>query len=617
VFVDVKVLLQTGSFMSQLAALSWLQFLLGAKFFGAKFFSQPFFRSKLLDIDSESYFKEKALRFGYDIRQVKLHQALSKPWKSFFYEKSLEYTLKGVSCKTSTLSLFEKFYWKKHCRHVESITLSGHTMSMYDASTLFSWLENLKILELYQTNGLVQVHDEALSPPKTLDTVSFKDLHLLDEHAHRFIPDTVRSIHIDQCRSVTLGFFEGLKRLKNLESFTFTRSKSLQAAMLQMLPETLKMLDLSDSADDVDPTLLELLPKNLESLKVNGWHAATGLHLPTWCRKLKVLELARWNLTTDSLQALATLNLEKLNLAHCFLHDALTCVDSLPKTLRKLCLSHNTIDSTVLHSLHRVTGLQTLLLEHIEIHDEFVSMTLSESLQHLSLSYSGPISRASIEAIKNLPNLCVLELAGCSIDNEMLQNLPKTLSELNLCDCTNITDTGIQNLEENAQLHTLLVNGCEQIRGFGLASLTNTLKILSLQGCDRISGKCLLMLPRRLEALYLDRCELISGDDVQMLPKTLQILSLSHCLQVDNSAISFLRALPRLHTLDVRSCPKISQEALVFMIKKKFEGHILCGDEASGTDAVKDCCKDLEQHPASWSAYPQFTFFKSYNGDIQ
>src|SRR5262245_54492467 len=124
--------------MSQLAATSWLKLLLGGQFFAKYLFGKNGIGTHSMHADSENFFKEQALRFGYDTREIKLQAILSKPWQSFFFEKSLEYTLKSVSCKTNALSLFEKIYWKRQCRHVEAITLSGHAMTLKDATLLFS-----------------------------------------------------------------------------------------------------------------------------------------------------------------------------------------------------------------------------------------------------------------------------------------------------------------------------------------------------------------------------------------------------------------------------------------------------------------------------------------------
>ena len=548
-----------------------------------------------------SFWKEQSLRFGFDIRKIDTTVALDSPWRSFFYENFFEFSLKKIGWNKDELSLLERMYWKRNGKYLEKLRLDLQCTSYADLARILPWLPELKVLELSQTNRLLQtvVDDSLLHLLPKLHTVLIHDVHLVSKNALLLIPKSVQRLIIRSCRKIDPGFFEALQEYHELKELVLEASGGIESHLLCKLPKQLKSLDLSHPLHDIATECLELLPKTLETLKLNSWHSLTDKDLVNFSNTLSTLELDGSKLTSQGLKILGGLPLKKCSLRAVRFADFNMNLSFLPKTLASLDISENGMTLDDLAPLGQYTSLETL---RIESTPAFASSALffPQGLKELSLKDSRLVSKATLQGLKKLYALKKLDLSGCQVENEDIEWLPQNLEELDLGHCPAITDTGVSMMKHLSTLQTVILDRCEQIRGFGLASLSESVKKLSLAGCHRLSGKCLVSLPQALEELYLDACELLASQDTKDLPTTLQVLHLTDCPNITNDAIDHLTSLPLLHTLNIQTCPKITQEGILLLERNKFEGILLRDPDADS----------IEHHPPM-SILKKMTNFKA------
>ncbi|MBS0656224.1 MAG: hypothetical protein JSR46_10635 [Verrucomicrobia bacterium] len=555
--------------MSHIKIPSWLELLP---------FIEP--EAKKPDTDQHTFWKEQALRFGFDTRTMQQSTApIDNRWKSFFFEKLFVYTLKKANWNLSNLKAWEKNFWKQNGTYIETLELHAPPLTMCVLETILQWLSNLKVLELRKCNLLMQeATTTGISPPvlQKLHTVRMHDLHIVSAKALTFIPDQINTIHLEHCRSLCSEFMHRLSTLKQLSSLTLKSCPTVEQCAIGRLPSQLLEVDLSGSGRALQPDSLALLPKGLQVLKLNGWDLCSDrelLHLPP---HLHTLEIGGWSLTRAGLEIIGRLHLTHLNLTGCACDTFYDGLSLLPKTLISLNLSQNDLCSDDFSHLHTLESLQELIIEYGAAFDAVFDepFDFPSNLNTLFLSHSGPLSKKAIESLQRLTHLKKLSLAACEIENSDLEWLPQNLEELDLSLCPQVSDLGLTFLINHSSLSSLTLEGCEQIRGSGFSSLCPSIKKLSLRGCNRLSGKSLVMLPTELEELFLDHCSLIATSDIRALPSTLQALTLTGCCDLTDEVIYFLSALPLLHTIGLQDCKEVSEESATQFFRNNFEGTI-------------------------------------------
>lgn len=480
---------------------------------------------------SERYWKKQAANALFDMRCAYIHTNLTNPWKSFFYEQTLIATLQKVQWDISQLSLLDKLHIKQYATSIEAFTLVGHLVSSDTALTILSWLVNLKTLKFEQTNGQLPAFDECTFDLPKITTIYFSGVHLIDRRVLHSISDSVQTLYIHQARSVTCDFLEGLQKKTAITSLSMT-SCTLDTSALHLIPKQLHYLDLSNSGKNQDPKMLQLIGQNLTTFLCNGWNQCCDADLSSLPQTLQTLSIDHWNLSSHGVQELSKIELVHCSMRYCNISEN-SHLETLPKTLKTLDLSGNTLTTQALTFLQRLNALETLKIEAMK-HLAPIGFFPHE-LRELSLAHSGRLEKSTLKQIKELKMLLTLNMRGCFLENQDLEELPEQLQFLDISECESITDTGVTFLNRLKNLNTLITDRCEQIRGSGLTSLSSSLQKLSCQGCHRFSGKCLTTMPKGLEELYINDCELVDIADTYDVPKSLQIYRLSTNLQTPSS----------------------------------------------------------------------------------
>ncbi len=534
--------------------------------------------------ESQPFWKEQTLRFGFDIREAE-----NMPWQSYFYERFFRYTLKRIDNNLQNLKAAERQFWERNGRFVEKLELTSS--SQQDLELMTRWFPNLKVLTLTRCNTLIQSNSSFITSFSRLETLQISDSHLISEKTFANIPERLKVLIIASARSITGEFFDYLSTLKELASLSLINCKSIELNQITKLPQTLLELDLSGSGKNIQPDACFTLPKGLTSLKMNRWCHFSDKELANLPKTLHTLEVEGWQIS--SLEPIKDLPLECVNLTHT------SCVDfqNLPRTVKKLKISENPLFGEDLADLPLLEELDLAYVQGFGGSLEDTPIKFAKTIKKLNLAYSGPLHKKTIRGLKALTELQELSLAGCKIENSDLEWLPPNIRSLDLALCTDLTDVGLILLGALPELKTLSLDGSDQIRGFGLSRLSSSIKKLSLAGCNRLSGKSLIELPRGLEELFLDACEVVMLEDLHNLPEALQVLSLARCPHIGNEATDILSTLPLLNTIILKGCPKITEDAIEKLVRRKFEGTII----------IKS---DIELHPPV-SILKKFTNFKA------
>ncbi|MBS0635396.1 MAG: hypothetical protein JSR37_08045 [Verrucomicrobia bacterium] len=563
--------------MAYIKVPSWLELVKLGVVSGSFGFFQPF--------SEQTFWKEQALRFGFDIRE-----AFDVPWQNFFYEKFFQFTLKRVDNNLLNLKSWEQNFWKRNGRFVQKLDLTSITQQ--DLELLLEWFPNLKHLILKRCNANLKAN---LS---SLHTLEIHDVHLVSDKSFQIIPEKLHALVINAAKSISTEFFDQLHEHRHIKSLALQNCTSLELHQLTKLPTGLTDLDISGSGKNIRPDdACFFLPRTLTRLLMNRWDHFTDDELTLLPKQIKTLEVEGWQITETGLKTIGGLPLESLNISRIICADFYEGLTHLPKSLKKLSLSQNCLTACDLAPLAVLPELVELDISALQAYEgtlESSPLILAKMLQTLNLSYSGPLHKETLQNLKKHKNIKRLKVAGCNLDNGDLDWLPPNIEQLDLSLCTKITDVGVILLGSLSHLKSLILDGCEQIRGFGLSRLSSSVKKLSLAGCHRLSGKSLVQLPESLEELSLDSCELVMLEDIYALPRTLQVLSLARCSNIGNEACDFLSSLPLLNTISLQGCPKITEAAIAKLVRRKFEGTIIIKTDLPNSGNAGG---DIELHP--------------------
>ena len=192
-----------------------------------------------------------------------------------------------------------------------------------------------------------------------------------------------------------------------------------------------------------------------------------------------------------------------------------------------------------------------------------------EHLQGLDLGYTQLGDWAALD-LRALHELEVLYLNATGISGAGLRNIAqlKRLRVLNLADCLHVTDGGLKVLHPLRTLQTLDLTRCPQVTGKGLKHLL-PLPLRELQlGGTAVTGRDLDRLSemKELRVLGLHGSPGIADTALQWIAgiETLEVLDLS-ATQIGGPGLPQLHDLPRLHTLDLSDCQRLSDFGLTHL----------------------------------------------------
>ncbi|MBA2369746.1 MAG: hypothetical protein H0V82_12080 [Candidatus Protochlamydia sp.] len=168
--------------------------------------------------------------------------------------------------------------------------------------------------------------------------------------------------------------------------------------------------------------------------------------------------------------------------------------------------SYRDVYDVFIDSLCRLTNLIDLTLSgcHYVFYHNLESIAKLIHLRSLNLGAS-LVKDKGAPFIFNMKNLICLDLGGTPIgDQEILtlSSLP-ILKDLRICQCSNITDAGLNNLIFFPNLEFLDLSNCKNISDTGVLYLRNVskLKIVHLTGCKQISVEAIEQLSTQMQVI--------------------------------------------------------------------------------------------------------------------
>jgi F-box/leucine-rich repeat protein 14 len=178
---------------------------------------------------------------------------------------------------------------------------------------------------------------------------------------------------------------------------------------------------------------------------------------------------------------------------------------------------------------------------------EVVEIASLRSLRELDLSGCEDLTDYSISALHRVSSLELLDLSFCNqITDSSLKALAAlpVLRSINLNWCYGVTDDGLRSLGRCQSLESITLWSCELITDAGVSALASLphLTVLDLPEFAHITDSA-------LAALSANASNLLS-------------LRLDHLSEISDRGLAQLHTLKRLHRLAVQSCSGISAEAV-------------------------------------------------------
>ncbi|CAI9737557.1 dynein regulatory complex subunit 6-like isoform X6 [Octopus vulgaris] len=271
--------------------------------------------------------------------------------------------------------------------------------------------------------------------------------------------DNLKVFIVDEFPTLTDQCIQSiLLHCSKLEHISFIGSPLLTDAAFQKFPKALKIIKLegNNRISDMSIKLLSRMCPNVSHIYLADCQRLTDIclrYLAT-CKQLTILNLAECiNITDAGIRSfsdgICAIKLRELNLSNC---------------------------------VH--LGDMSLII---------ISKKL-QNLTYLSLSFCDNISESSLEALGQAPNLISLDISGSSCSDQSISAIGKRarMKNINISQCTNITDLGLQKfakqcpgLEQIDLSHCLITDLTLQY----LSGVCHYLVQLDLNGCSLITDK--------------------------------------------------------------------------------------------------------------------------------
>ena len=188
----------------------------------------------------EIFWKEQALRFGYDTRAIMDDNRLENPWQSFLFEKTLEYSLKGVNWKFDFLKKNEQAFWTTNGHLIEKLEIESTSLTEQDIAAILQILPHVKMVSFIKCELLFNTNSNlllaSLEQLKLLESFTIKDVHTLRGNFLKHLPLNLTHIQILRCRSFSDDFFSDLDELSNLANLEIRYCPNLRSNHLECIP---------------------------------------------------------------------------------------------------------------------------------------------------------------------------------------------------------------------------------------------------------------------------------------------------------------------------------------------------------------------------------------------
>ena len=288
------------------------------------------------------------------------------------------------------------------------------------------------------------------------------------------------------------------KGIKNLEHMTNLKSLALYGIF---------------ALKDEDYNKLFSKLTKLEYLEIGfNWPLkGTDLNLPNGLVSLDMRE--SWNLLDDSLVRMDKSNLNSLNLydCHSLTDKTLISLKGL-KTIKHLDVTG--ARALTDRGVQGLAGCDNLTHLSVSDSDDITDAGLARlghmtQMKELNLWHLIGINGSGLSSLKNMNDIEVLTLSDCfGLTDEGLKHIKgkAKLKELYLDSCAKITDKGLANLSSLSNLTDLTLTACELISKDGLQHLRGlkALQYLNLAGCTGLSSADVRVLRRALP-----NCEIV------------------------------------------------------------------------------------------------------------
>lgn len=248
-------------------------------------------------------------------------------------------------------------------------------------------------------------------------------------------------------------------------------------------------------------------------------------------------------------------------------------------------------------------------LSRASITDEALKLLIGLPINELQILSCNQLTKRSFDYIKQMPSIKILKVGGCDwIDDDALSQVPASIEEVSLANCSGFTRQGLVNLQ-NSNVRRLDLFSCKHLRDDDFTSLSNKLEVLHLRMCKGIGknamehiGKMtalqdlvvastpvndeyLAYISKDLIGLDLSGCPItsrglslikemrnmrnlslsglkIKDDDLALLPESLVHLRLDRCTALTNDGIIPFSKREKLKYLGLWSCSRITQAAI-------------------------------------------------------
>ena len=178
---------------------------------------------------------------------------------------------------------------------------------------------------------------------------------------------------------------------------------------------------------------------------------------------------------------------------------------------------------------------------------EVIAIASLRSLRELDLSGCEEVTDRSVSDLRRVASLENVDLSLCNqiTDSSLmaLAGLP-VLRSINLNWCYGVTDSGLSALRQCESLESVSLWSCEEITDVGVEALANLpkLRILELPEFAAITDRALAAL--------------------SVSATTLESLRLDHLSNISDEGLTRLSGLKLLRTLTVQSCSNVTAEAV-------------------------------------------------------
>lgn len=272
---------------------------------------------------------------------------------------------------------------------------------------------------------------------------------------------------------------------------------------------------------------------NLEELDLTGTYAIGQAN-----RKIAIATTTFTGIPTLRILNLSKTCINDINVTHLANMQSLTHLD----------LSETNITGTgFAHFQAPLKNLQLTKCQRLTL--EGMQAISALDLEMLGASET-KLADQQIEPLMQMLSLRVLKLAGARITGTGLTHLTAPLEEIDLSS-TGINDNALIPLANTNSLKKINISGCPKVTdiGVGLLGLLN-LDVLNLSR-TQIHGEG-FQLFNPIGALDISDCYNITNRSFLSLPP-IKNLNTSRCFNLNDSAISYLRAMPKLKILNITS----------------------------------------------------------------